>query len=144
MINLISTFFQQEVGNLYDMFHARNCLHRRAYQHKVGSVIETMWAAHWSDEASCRCFMIQSVVWCTANVLKSGAMLGAIIQDHRGLLKSGQAHPNWRLRKEDFHSLRSHRWHGSLHQADRSGDTTVCLRRRWHKQFCSSFKIILD
>ncbi|XP_038225279.1 deoxynucleoside triphosphate triphosphohydrolase SAMHD1 isoform X3 [Dermochelys coriacea] len=31
-----------EVGNLYDMFHTRNCLHRRAYQHKVGNIIETM------------------------------------------------------------------------------------------------------
>lgn len=32
----------KEVGNLYDMFHTRNCLHRRAYQHKVGNIIETM------------------------------------------------------------------------------------------------------
>lgn len=32
----------QEVGNLYDMFHMRNCLHRRAYQHPVGNVIEIM------------------------------------------------------------------------------------------------------
>ncbi|XP_060912848.1 deoxynucleoside triphosphate triphosphohydrolase SAMHD1 [Labrus mixtus] len=32
----------KEVGNLYDMFHTRNCLHRRAYQHKVGHIIETM------------------------------------------------------------------------------------------------------
>ncbi|XP_063816253.1 deoxynucleoside triphosphate triphosphohydrolase SAMHD1 isoform X3 [Pseudophryne corroboree] len=32
----------KEVGNLYDMFHTRNCLHRRAYQHKVGNLIETM------------------------------------------------------------------------------------------------------
>ncbi|TNN49460.1 Deoxynucleoside triphosphate triphosphohydrolase SAMHD1 [Liparis tanakae] len=32
----------QEVSNLYDMFHMRNCLHRRAYQHKVGNIIETM------------------------------------------------------------------------------------------------------
>ncbi|XP_069508218.1 deoxynucleoside triphosphate triphosphohydrolase SAMHD1 [Ambystoma mexicanum] len=32
----------KEVGNLYDMFHTRNCLHRRAYQHKVASIIETM------------------------------------------------------------------------------------------------------
>lgn len=32
----------QEVGNLYDMFHMRNCLHRRAYQHTVGNIIETM------------------------------------------------------------------------------------------------------
>uniref|UniRef100_A0A3P9IEA5 Deoxynucleoside triphosphate triphosphohydrolase SAMHD1 n=1 Tax=Oryzias latipes TaxID=8090 RepID=A0A3P9IEA5_ORYLA len=32
----------KEVGNLYDMFHTRNCLHRRAYQHKVCNIIETM------------------------------------------------------------------------------------------------------
>lgn len=32
----------QEVNNLYDMFHMRNCLHRRAYQHTVGNIIETM------------------------------------------------------------------------------------------------------
>ncbi|XP_047445358.1 deoxynucleoside triphosphate triphosphohydrolase SAMHD1 [Mugil cephalus] len=32
----------KEVGDLYDMFHTRNCLHRRAYQHKVGNIIETM------------------------------------------------------------------------------------------------------
>ncbi|XP_058499138.1 deoxynucleoside triphosphate triphosphohydrolase SAMHD1-like isoform X2 [Solea solea] len=32
----------EEVDNMYDMFHTRNCLHRRAYQHKVGNIIETM------------------------------------------------------------------------------------------------------
>ncbi|XP_033626546.1 deoxynucleoside triphosphate triphosphohydrolase SAMHD1-like [Asterias rubens] len=32
----------KEVGNLYDMFHTRNSLHRRAYQHKVTKIIETM------------------------------------------------------------------------------------------------------
>uniref|UniRef100_A0A8D3D9W1 Deoxynucleoside triphosphate triphosphohydrolase SAMHD1 n=1 Tax=Scophthalmus maximus TaxID=52904 RepID=A0A8D3D9W1_SCOMX len=32
----------KEVGNLYDMFHTRSCLHRRAYQHKVGNIIEAM------------------------------------------------------------------------------------------------------
>ncbi|XP_061836498.1 deoxynucleoside triphosphate triphosphohydrolase SAMHD1 [Nerophis lumbriciformis] len=32
----------KEVGNLYDMFHTRNCLHKRAYQHRVGNIIETM------------------------------------------------------------------------------------------------------
>uniref|UniRef100_A0A1A8G7D5 Deoxynucleoside triphosphate triphosphohydrolase SAMHD1 n=2 Tax=Nothobranchius korthausae TaxID=1143690 RepID=A0A1A8G7D5_9TELE len=32
----------KEVGNLYDMFHTRNCLHRRAYQHKVSNIIEVM------------------------------------------------------------------------------------------------------
>ncbi|XP_006881771.1 PREDICTED: deoxynucleoside triphosphate triphosphohydrolase SAMHD1-like [Elephantulus edwardii] len=33
---------EKEVGNLYDMFHTRNCLHRRAYQHKIGNIIDTM------------------------------------------------------------------------------------------------------
>uniref|UniRef100_A0A8C8C3M4 Deoxynucleoside triphosphate triphosphohydrolase SAMHD1 n=1 Tax=Oncorhynchus tshawytscha TaxID=74940 RepID=A0A8C8C3M4_ONCTS len=33
---------EKEVGNLYDMFHTRNYLHRKAYQHKVGHIIETM------------------------------------------------------------------------------------------------------
>ncbi|XP_060045552.1 deoxynucleoside triphosphate triphosphohydrolase SAMHD1 isoform X2 [Erinaceus europaeus] len=33
---------EKEVGNLYDMFHTRNCLHRRAYQHKVGNIIDRM------------------------------------------------------------------------------------------------------
>ncbi|XP_045151449.1 deoxynucleoside triphosphate triphosphohydrolase SAMHD1-like [Echinops telfairi] len=33
---------EKEVGNLYDMFHTRNCLHRRAYQHKVGNIIDTI------------------------------------------------------------------------------------------------------
>ncbi|XP_006144165.1 deoxynucleoside triphosphate triphosphohydrolase SAMHD1 [Tupaia chinensis] len=32
----------KEVGNLYDMFHTRNSLHRRAYQHKVGNIIDKM------------------------------------------------------------------------------------------------------
>ncbi|KAM6319355.1 deoxynucleoside triphosphate triphosphohydrolase SAMHD1 [Podargus strigoides] len=32
----------KEVGNLYDMFHTRNWLHRRAYQHKIGNIIEIM------------------------------------------------------------------------------------------------------
>ncbi|XP_038069887.1 deoxynucleoside triphosphate triphosphohydrolase SAMHD1-like isoform X2 [Patiria miniata] len=32
----------KEVGNLYDMFHTRNSLHRRAYQHKVNKIIESM------------------------------------------------------------------------------------------------------
>ncbi|XP_006003871.2 deoxynucleoside triphosphate triphosphohydrolase SAMHD1-like [Latimeria chalumnae] len=34
----------KEVKNLYDLFHTRNCLHRKAYQHKVVKVIETMIA----------------------------------------------------------------------------------------------------
>ncbi|KAI3357662.1 hypothetical protein L3Q82_016071 [Scortum barcoo] len=33
-----------EVANLYDMFHTRNCLHRRAYQHKVNKIMEIMIA----------------------------------------------------------------------------------------------------
>ncbi|XP_040911770.1 deoxynucleoside triphosphate triphosphohydrolase SAMHD1-like isoform X4 [Toxotes jaculatrix] len=32
----------KEVHNLYGMFHARSCLHRRAYQHKVNKIIEVM------------------------------------------------------------------------------------------------------
>ncbi|XP_059908093.1 deoxynucleoside triphosphate triphosphohydrolase SAMHD1-like [Gadus macrocephalus] len=32
----------KEVGNLYDFFHTRNCLHRRAYQHKVKNCVEVM------------------------------------------------------------------------------------------------------
>jgi HD superfamily phosphohydrolase len=32
----------KEAGNLYDMFHTRNALHRRAYQHKTSNVIELM------------------------------------------------------------------------------------------------------
>uniref|UniRef100_A0A7N4PED0 Deoxynucleoside triphosphate triphosphohydrolase SAMHD1 n=1 Tax=Sarcophilus harrisii TaxID=9305 RepID=A0A7N4PED0_SARHA len=32
----------KEVGNLYDMFHTCNCLHPRAYQHRVGNLIEMM------------------------------------------------------------------------------------------------------
>uniref|UniRef100_A0A670JYW1 HD domain-containing protein n=1 Tax=Podarcis muralis TaxID=64176 RepID=A0A670JYW1_PODMU len=32
----------KEVGNLYDMFHTRNCLHRRACQHKISNIIEIM------------------------------------------------------------------------------------------------------
>eukprot|EP00117_Sycon_ciliatum_P001355 scpid93024/ scgid7051/ SAM domain and HD domain-containing protein 1; Dendritic cell-derived IFNG-induced protein; Monocyte protein 5 len=32
----------KEVGNLYDMFHTRDALHRRAYQHKTVKIIETM------------------------------------------------------------------------------------------------------
>ncbi|KAM6163842.1 deoxynucleoside triphosphate triphosphohydrolase SAMHD1-like [Rhynchocyon petersi] len=33
---------EKEVWNLYEMFHIRTCLHRRAYQHRVGNIIETM------------------------------------------------------------------------------------------------------
>ncbi|NXU11443.1 SAMH1 triphosphohydrolase, partial [Pardalotus punctatus] len=35
----------KEAGNLYDMFHTRNCLHRRAYQHKTGNIIEIITEA---------------------------------------------------------------------------------------------------
>lgn len=34
----------KEVGTLYDMFHTRNSLHRRAYQHKTGKILEMMFA----------------------------------------------------------------------------------------------------
>ncbi|XP_059189264.1 deoxynucleoside triphosphate triphosphohydrolase SAMHD1-like [Centropristis striata] len=34
----------KEVDNLYEMFHTRYCLHRRAYKHKVTKIIETMIA----------------------------------------------------------------------------------------------------
>ncbi|NXU80053.1 SAMH1 triphosphohydrolase, partial [Oreotrochilus melanogaster] len=40
LIDLV--FFIQEAGNLYDMFHERHWLHRRAYQHKTGNIIELM------------------------------------------------------------------------------------------------------
>ncbi|XP_019510713.1 PREDICTED: deoxynucleoside triphosphate triphosphohydrolase SAMHD1 [Hipposideros armiger] len=33
----------KEVGNLYDMFHTRNCLYRRAYQHRVGNIIDAIF-----------------------------------------------------------------------------------------------------
>lgn len=39
-------FILQEVGNLYDMFHTRMTLHRRAYQHQVNNIIETMYV-YW-------------------------------------------------------------------------------------------------
>ncbi|XP_070765942.1 deoxynucleoside triphosphate triphosphohydrolase SAMHD1-like [Enoplosus armatus] len=32
----------KEQDNMYEMFHTRMCLHRRAYQHKVNKIIETM------------------------------------------------------------------------------------------------------
>ncbi|NXD28735.1 SAMH1 triphosphohydrolase, partial [Spelaeornis formosus] len=35
----------KEVGNLYEMFHTRNCLHQRAYQHKTGNIIEIITEA---------------------------------------------------------------------------------------------------
>ncbi|KAM9350985.1 deoxynucleoside triphosphate triphosphohydrolase SAMHD1-like [Symphorus nematophorus] len=34
----------KEVGNLYDMFHTRYCIHRRACQHRVNSIIQMMIA----------------------------------------------------------------------------------------------------
>ncbi|XP_055458178.1 deoxynucleoside triphosphate triphosphohydrolase SAMHD1 isoform X2 [Psammomys obesus] len=33
---------EKEVGNLYDMFHTRSRLHRRAYQHKISNLIDMM------------------------------------------------------------------------------------------------------
>lgn len=35
-------FRDKEVENLYEMFHTRDVLHRRAYQHNVGNIIEIM------------------------------------------------------------------------------------------------------
>ncbi|XP_052692935.1 deoxynucleoside triphosphate triphosphohydrolase SAMHD1-like [Crassostrea angulata] len=35
-------FRDKEAANLYEMFHTRYILHRRAYQHKVGNIIEIM------------------------------------------------------------------------------------------------------
>ncbi|XP_077937859.1 deoxynucleoside triphosphate triphosphohydrolase SAMHD1-like [Gasterosteus aculeatus] len=35
-------FRDKEVGNLYDMFYTRICLHRRAYKHKAVNIVETM------------------------------------------------------------------------------------------------------
>lgn len=36
-------FRDKEVTNIYDMFYARMMLHKKAYQHKVAKVIDTMW-----------------------------------------------------------------------------------------------------
>ena len=33
---------EQEVTNLYEMFHTRTMLHRRACQHKTSNIIEQM------------------------------------------------------------------------------------------------------
>ncbi|KAK2511702.1 Samhd1 [Columba guinea] len=41
----------KEAENLYDMFNTRHLLHRRAYQHKVGNVIEIMQPIHMSVRA---------------------------------------------------------------------------------------------
>nr|XP_034318697.1 deoxynucleoside triphosphate triphosphohydrolase SAMHD1 isoform X3 [Crassostrea gigas] len=35
-------FRDKEIENLYEMFHTRDMLHRRAYQHSVGNIIEIM------------------------------------------------------------------------------------------------------
>ncbi|XP_074500272.1 deoxynucleoside triphosphate triphosphohydrolase SAMHD1-like [Sebastes fasciatus] len=35
---------EKELDNLYEMFHTRHCLDRRAYKHKVNKIIETMIA----------------------------------------------------------------------------------------------------
>ena len=37
----------QDAGNLYEMFHTRFELHRRAYQHKTKNAIEMMLATHF-------------------------------------------------------------------------------------------------
>lgn len=33
----------QEATNLYEMFHTRSMLHRKAYQHKTTNIIEEMY-----------------------------------------------------------------------------------------------------
>ena len=33
---------EQEVNNIYEMFHTRSMLHRKAYQHKTINIIEEM------------------------------------------------------------------------------------------------------
>ena len=33
----------QEASNIYEMFHTRDNLYRRAYKHKTSSIIEHMW-----------------------------------------------------------------------------------------------------
>lgn len=43
--------FIQEAENLYDMFNTRHLLHRRAYQHKVGNVIEIMQVLYFPSLA---------------------------------------------------------------------------------------------
>ena len=40
----ISDMITQEVTNLYEMFHVRSMLHRRAYQHKTTNIIEEMYS----------------------------------------------------------------------------------------------------
>ena len=39
---ILILFKFQEVNNLYEMFHTRDGLHRRAYQHKTSNVVELM------------------------------------------------------------------------------------------------------
>ncbi|XP_077937784.1 deoxynucleoside triphosphate triphosphohydrolase SAMHD1-like isoform X2 [Gasterosteus aculeatus] len=44
-------FRDKEVGNLYDMFYTRDCLHRRAYKHKAVNIVETMITeAFWNAD----------------------------------------------------------------------------------------------
>ncbi|WAR11710.1 SAMH1-like protein, partial [Mya arenaria] len=40
---------EEEVGNLYDMFHTRRTLHSRAYQHKTTKIIEHMNSLKMSE-----------------------------------------------------------------------------------------------
>ena len=41
--SLMTWLYVQEVTNLYEMFHTRSMLHRRAYQHKTSNIIEEMY-----------------------------------------------------------------------------------------------------
>ena len=54
MIELAYLFVSKEVGNLYEMFHTRSSLHRRAYQHKTCNIIEHMYV-HTSSPPPLSC-----------------------------------------------------------------------------------------
>lgn len=100
------------------MFHTRNCLHRRAYQHKVCNIIETMWVADPSNSFA----LLHALYSLTVHSKMSSHvknLLDMFLQDHRGFFKSRPTPSVWRYRWEDVHALHSHWWHGGLHQADR-------------------------
>lgn len=105
-------FFQclQEVGNLYDMFHTRNCLHRRAYQHKVGNIIETMCVLA-SFNSTLSCLQLSAGLKCSVVVVLN--------QDNGGFYKGWSSYSDPGLFWEDLHHLFSYRWHGGLHQTHR-------------------------
>lgn len=106
-----SLYSSQEVGNLYDMFHTRNCLHRRAYQHKVGNIIETMCVlASFNNTFSI--FLASGWISVFCHWL-------FLCQDNRGLCKGWSSHPNPGLFWQDIHNLFGYRRHGGLQQTHR-------------------------